>query len=74
MRDRAFVGESDRRYEGSEVIGRMWNASLEESLGAAEDQNRDIAVAEIERAMLSRRGGGDLLAELRLLGLLAKAL
>lgn len=73
MRDRTFVGESDRRYEGGEVLGRMWNASLEESLGAVEDQNRDVAVAEIERAVLSRRGGDDLLAELRSLGLPAKA-
>lgn len=63
MRDRTFIGESGRRYPGGEIIGRMWDASMSESLGLLEDQNRAATIAEIERAVLSRRDGKDLLAE-----------
>jgi hypothetical protein len=63
MRDRTFVGESGTRYPGTEIIGRMWDASLEESLGLLEEQNRAATVAEIERALASRARGRDLLAE-----------
>ena len=34
MRDRTFVGESGRRIAGTEVIGALWDAALEQSLGA----------------------------------------
>lgn len=63
MRDRTFIGESGKRHPGAEIIGRMWDASLEESLGLLEDQNRSATVAEIERALGARRGGRDLLAD-----------
>lgn len=63
MRDRTFVGESGRRYPGTDVIGPMWDASLAESLGLLEEQNRAAAVAELEHALSSRPDGADLLAE-----------
>lgn len=62
MRDRTFI-ESGRRYAGSEIIGAMWDRSMEESLGLLEDQNREATFAEVERAVRSRSNGGDLLAE-----------
>ena len=34
MRDRTFVGESGRTIAGTEVIGTLWDAALEQSLGA----------------------------------------
>lgn len=68
MRDRTFVGESGTRHPGAEIIGRMWDASMEESLGLLEDQNRAATVAEIERALGSRPGSRDLLAEFHALG------
>jgi hypothetical protein len=68
MRDRTFIGESGRRYAGSDIIGTMWDASLAESLGLLEDQNRASTLAEIERAVLARRNGKDLLAEFHSLG------
>ena len=34
MRDRTFVGESGRKIPGTEVIGTLWDAALEQSLGA----------------------------------------
>jgi hypothetical protein len=51
MRDRTFIGESGRRIPGTEVIGRLWAAGLEESLGAARDQNRRLRVREVEDAL-----------------------
>jgi hypothetical protein len=68
MRDRTFIGESGRKYPGSDVIGRMWDASMAESLGLLEDQNRKAVIAEIERALLARPDGADLLAEFHRLG------
>jgi hypothetical protein len=68
MRDRTFIGESGRTYPGTEVIGRMWDASMAESLGLLEDQNRKAVIAEIERALLARPDGADLLAEFHRLG------
>ena len=34
MRDRTFVGESGKQIAGTEVIGTIWDAALELSLGA----------------------------------------
>jgi hypothetical protein len=63
MRDRTLIGESGRKYPGSDIIGPMWDASLAESLGLLEDQNRAATVAELELALSSRPNGADLLAE-----------
>ena len=63
MRDRTFVGESGTRYPGADIIGPMWDASLAESLGLLEDQNRAATVSELELAVSSRPNGADLLAE-----------
>jgi hypothetical protein len=63
MRDRTFVGESGKRYPGTDIIGQMWDASLAESLGLLEEQNRAATVAELELAVSSRPNSADLLAE-----------
>lgn len=68
MRDRTFIGESGRRYPGTEIVGAMWNASMEESLGLLEDQNRTATVREIERALSAVTGGAELLEEFHRLG------
>ena len=63
MRDRTFVGESGKRYPGTDIIGQMWDASLAESLWLLEEQNRAATVAELELAVSSRPNSADLLAE-----------
>lgn len=68
MRDRTFIGESGRRYAGADVIGPLWDASLAESLGLLEEQNRLATVTELELALSSRPNGSDLLAEFHHLG------
>ena len=39
------------RIPGTEVVGRLWAAGLEESLGAARDQNRRLRIREVEDAL-----------------------
>jgi hypothetical protein len=51
MRDRTFVGESGAQIAGAEVIGTIWDAALELSLGANRENFVRTAMAEIEHAL-----------------------
>jgi hypothetical protein len=51
MRDRTFIGESGRRIPGTEIVGGLWARGLDESLGAAREQNRRLRVREVEDAL-----------------------
>jgi hypothetical protein len=51
MRDRTFIGESGRRIPGTEVIGTLWEAALEQSLGANRENFLRTARAEVEHAL-----------------------
>jgi len=53
MRDRTFVGESGRRIAGAEVIGELWDAALEQSLGANRQNFVRTATNEVEHALAS---------------------
>ena len=68
MRDRTWIGESGRRYEGSEMIARLWDAGLEQSLGAGREAGRKAIRGEVEHWVLQRPNGKDLLAEFDALG------
>ena len=68
MRARTFLGTSGRKYPGTEIIDAMWDASMAESLGLLEDQNRAFVLSEIERAIKAKPDGGDLLEEFHALG------
>ncbi|HEX6310865.1 MAG TPA: hypothetical protein VF152_04515, partial [Acidimicrobiia bacterium] len=68
MRDRTFVGESGRHLPGSEVIGGLWERGLADSLGPRRAEQLRVTRREIERALDSRPGGADLLAEFDALG------
>ena len=68
MRDRTFVGESGARIAGTEVIGTLWDAALELSLGANRDNFVRTQTAEIEHALAGRRDRDDLLEEFWALG------
>ena len=63
MRDRTFVGESGRVYEGAELIGRLWDRALSESLGPRRKLMKQTSAAEVERAVRARPDAGDLLDE-----------
>lgn len=51
MRDRTFVGESGRKYPGTEVIGELWDRGLAESLGPRREQTLTLTLREVERAL-----------------------
>jgi hypothetical protein len=51
MRDRTFVGQSGRTYPGTEVIGRLWDRGLAESLGPRREQNLTLTLREVEHAL-----------------------
>ena len=51
MRDRTFVGESGRRYAGTDIIGRLWERGLSESLGPRREQTLTLTLREVEHAL-----------------------
>lgn len=60
MRDRDFVGESGAAIPGSEVIGTIWDAALELSLGANRDNFKQGTMAEIELSLAPRADRDDI--------------
>ena len=63
MHDRTFVGPSGKKLAGTEVVGRIWDQGLDESMGVMEEQNRAAIRREVERALESHKRGRDVLAE-----------
>jgi hypothetical protein len=61
MRDRTFVGESGRRIPGTEVVGTLWQAALEQSLGANRENFLRTAMAEVEHALAGNPRRSELL-------------
>lgn len=68
LRDRTFVGEGGEKHPGSEVVGRMWDRGVEESITVRRRQGLITALSEVEHALAGRRDRDDLLAELHSLG------
>jgi hypothetical protein len=61
MRDRTFIGESGRRIPGTEVVGTLWQAALEQSLGANRENFLRTAMAEVEHALAGNPRRSELL-------------
>lgn len=68
MRDRTFVGDGGRRHAGTELIGRVWDRSVEASLGVNRQTTLDTARREVEHAVGDRPGAADLLERFHQLG------
>jgi hypothetical protein len=68
MRDRTFVGESGRRIPGTDVIGELWAAALEQSLGANRDNFVRTATAEVEHALADHPRRSEILEGFHALG------
>jgi hypothetical protein len=68
MRDRTFVGESGRTYEGADMIGRIWDRALGDSLGVRRVEQMKLTLREVERAAGTRRDGDDILEQFHQLG------
>jgi len=63
LRDRTWVGEGGTRHAGSDMIERLWEPLLEQSLGIGREQTRKATLGEVERWCALRESGGDILAE-----------
>ncbi|MHB8466404.1 MAG: hypothetical protein ACYDH6_16280 [Acidimicrobiales bacterium] len=61
MRDRTFVGSGGRKYAGTDLIGRLWDRALGQSLGERNADAKRIARDEVLLALQARRDGADLL-------------
>jgi hypothetical protein len=61
MRDRTWVGESGRRYPGSEMVGRIYDKCLVDSLGVRRHETLRVTLTEVELALAGHRRGGDIL-------------
>ncbi len=68
MRDRTWRGSSGRRYPGTEMIGRLWERAVSDSLLLRRRDNLALVMREIERATRHRPDGDDLLDEMLSLG------
>jgi hypothetical protein len=68
MRDRTFLGEDGRRHPGTEMIGRLWERGVDESLHVRRQENLAGTWREIEHALAGRPDRDDLLAEMMSLG------
>jgi hypothetical protein len=51
MRDLTFVGESGRKHAGTEIVGRLWDRGLADSLGPRREQNLKLTLREVEHAL-----------------------
>ncbi len=68
MRDRTWVGESGRTYAGSDLIARIWDPLLAQSLGTGREEGRQATLSEIEFWVSQRKNGDDLMAEFHEIG------
>jgi hypothetical protein len=63
MRDRTFLGSSGKRYAGTDLVRRIWDRAVGDSLGARREANVKLALAEVEHALDGHPRRADLLAE-----------
>ncbi len=68
MRDRTWVGSSGRTYPGTEMIGRLWERALSDSLLLRRQENLDFVLGEITAALADRPDRDDLIDEMLSLG------
>jgi hypothetical protein len=68
MRDRTWVGNDGVQHAGREMIRRIWEPLLAQSLGPTRDAGRRAALGEVEYWCGKRTGGADILAEFHALG------
>jgi hypothetical protein len=68
MRDRTWVGSGGRRYAGADMVGRLWDRALQDSLTLRRRENLNATLSEITLALAGRPDGDDLLEEMLSLG------
>jgi len=73
MRDRTWVGSGGRTYAGTEMIGRLWDRALTDSLLLRRRDNLQSIMREIEASLGGRPDADDLVEEMLSLGQVVRA-
>jgi len=68
MRDRTWIGETGTKYDGAEMISRLWDRALEESRFLKRSEILKMTVREIEHSLEGRGDRDDILDEFYSLG------
>ena len=68
MRDRTFVGTSGAKHEGTEMIGRIWERAVRESLTTRREDGLRTTLREVEHAIGDRPDAADVLERFHELG------
>jgi hypothetical protein len=73
MRDRTWVGSGGRTYSGTDMIARLWDRALRDSLLLRRRDNLQFAMGEITEALSGRVDADDLVEEMLSLGSVVRA-
>jgi hypothetical protein len=68
MKARTVVGTGGRRHAGADLVGRIWDRALEQSLGVRRLDGLEMARREVVHALSGRSDGADVLARFDELG------
>ncbi len=68
MRDRTWVGANGRTYPGSEMLQRLWDKTMRNSVIVRRQANLDVAMGMVGQALEDRPDGDDLLEEMLSMG------
>jgi hypothetical protein len=68
MRDRTFVSTSGAKYDGAEMIGRVWDRAVHESLTTRREEALRTTLAEVIHAIGDRPDAADLVERFHQLG------
>lgn len=68
IRDRTLIGDSGRRLDGRDVIGRLWDLAIDESLGARRGSFIAGVVSDLDRALDGHGRRDAILEEFHALG------
>ena len=63
VRDRTWIGDGGKRHAGADMIDRLWEQLLDQSLGAGREQSRKAILGEVERWCRERERGEEMLGE-----------
>jgi hypothetical protein len=68
MRDRTFVGSSGHRHAGTDLVHRIWDRAVEDSLTTRRAEGLRTTLAEVTHAIGDRPDAADLLERFHALG------
>lgn len=63
MRGRTWIGTSGKKHKGADMVSRIWDQLLGQSLGPGREQSRRAVMGEVEHWCMAHGGGADILAE-----------